>query len=524
MAADVTAKKGQSVVLFIPNTKWKKEDTFLSIPHSIAVLSAILKTAFDVSLLDATGSDLTEDECKEFLRKTRPEAVLFSGLATFQHPKSIHYSTEIVKSVCPDSITVLGGVYPTVQPEVALKDRNIDYVFLGHAEERVIEFLEAALDGSEEKAKTLPGIGFRDKDSGVVTVNPVRTVISQIKRQVQPDYSLLQLEPYLRQAENLGTNRSNSLKVAPLLTSYGCPYKCTFCATRTISGRSVAYRPLKDVFEEIDYFHNEYKVDQVMFYDDNLLLKRERMVEICNAFIAGRWNGMSWKTGGLMAFLLDHPLLELMAKAGCTEIRISVESGSERVSKELVKKPIVLSDIPGIVKKCHEVGILIRGAFVIGFPGETWEELRQTFRFAEDCDFDLVHFLIATPLPNTELFDMAVNTGSLLPGFELVDPEFTGWNTGFIQTDEFTPQELAILRTYEWDRINFKSREKCETIAGMYNMSLEQLEEHRRKTRRALGALSMTNKEEAPQIEIAAPVRDRPLVNGGELTSGYQYE
>jgi len=142
-----------------------------------------------------------------------------------------------------------------------------------------------------------------------------------------------------------------------------------------------------------------------------------------------------------------------------------------------------LKIVPGIVSKCRQLGIDLGANFVIGFPGETWEELRETFRFAESCGFDLTHFHIATPLPGTELYHIAKNRGLLPDNFSFFDKKYFGFGQAFISTDEFTAQELMVLRAYEYDRINFSTPEKIAKVAEMMLVDQEELREHRRQTR-----------------------------------------
>jgi hypothetical protein len=122
-------------------------------------------------------------------------------------------------------------------------------------------------------------------------------------------------------------------------------------------------------------------------------------------------------------------------------------------------------------------------------PGETWDEIRQTFRFAEECDFDLATFTIATPLPKTALFEIARNQNLLDPGFNFLDEKYLGYSRGFITTDEFTPEELMVLRAYEWDRINFNTEAKKQKIAELYGITSAELILHRKRTRAALGLI-----------------------------------
>jgi anaerobic magnesium-protoporphyrin IX monomethyl ester cyclase len=187
------------------------------------------------------------------------------------------------------------------------------------------------------------------------------------------------------------------------------------------------------------------------------------------------------------AWHLDDKLLDLMKESGCVQITISVESGSQRVLNKIMRKPLKLKIIPGIVKKCKEIGIDVGANFVIGLPGETWEELRQTFRFAEKCNFNLGHFHIATPLPKTDMYEIAKKQNLLPSDFSFFDPNFFGYSRGYITTDEFTPFELMILRAYEWDRINFNTPKKVEKAAEMMRLTINELNYHRKQTRLKCG-------------------------------------
>ena len=114
-------------------------------------------------------------------------------------------------------------------------------------------------------------------------------------------------------------------------------------------------------------------------------------------------------------------------------------------------------------------------------------QIRQTFQYAEEIGIDYVLFSIATPLPATELYDDAIAANSLSDDFSFETFEFYGFGRGVITTDEFTPFELQVLRAFEWDRINFKTEERRQKIARMLGISLQELDQWRRDTRRSVG-------------------------------------
>lgn len=482
MQLDPNSQK-KRLVLLIPNSRWKGKRPWVMTPHAATILTAILKDLFDFRIIDANGANLEEELCKSQLMAIDPAAVLVSALSVEYHVQ-YHAALALAKEACPQSITVLGGVYATVLGEEALKDPNVNYIFLGHAEERIVDFLNLILKGESARVRNLPGIGFVDSN-GMQVINPVTTYIADVKHPVRPDYSLLDMVPYLSQ-DSMDYQFNSDRLTASMITSYGCPYNCIFCATRTISGLRVLYRPVQHVLEEVDFLVKELGVRELLFLDDALLGNRKRITALLKAMIDRNYN-VTWKAATVAAWHLNDDLLKLMKKSGCVQITISVESGSQRVLKEIIQKPLKLEIVPPLVKKCKELGIDLGANFVIGFPGETWEDLRQTFRFAELCDFDVAHFHIATPLPKTDLYRIAKEQKLLPEDFSFTDPRFFGFGQGFITTDEFTPYELSVLRAFEWDRINFSTQDKIDKMARLYRVTKDQLEEHRRQTRRKLG-------------------------------------
>lgn len=474
------------LVLFIPNTRWYGKQPWLLVPHSALILTSILKEEFDFCILDANAADLSEEECLARLREMNPQIFLVSGVSV-EYFEQYHKSFELAKTVNRDCITVFGGIYPTVMGEEALEDPNIDYIFVGHAEGRAPEFLQLLLNDEHERARRLAGIGFRDEAGGCI-INPVSSFLPDLETTmatVKPDYSLIDVKTYLQQ-QTRDYNYNFDGPTAILLTSYGCKYNCVFCAARTIRGKGVVFRPTADVLEEIEWLMREHGIKHLSFLDECFFAERKHAETIMNAFIDRNYN-LTWKMPNVSAWHLDDELLELMKKSGCKMITVSVESGSERVLHEIIRKPLKLDIFPKIIKGCRELDIDVAANFVIGLPGETWEEIRQTFRVAEELDFDLCAFHIATPYPKTDLYKIAKEQQLLPEDFDFRNPKYFGTSYGFITTSEFTPFELMVLRAFEWDRINFKTPEKVAKAARLMNMTVEQLKEHRKQTRLKCG-------------------------------------
>ncbi|HJX54935.1 MAG TPA: radical SAM protein [Polyangia bacterium] len=476
-------KAMKTIVLIVPNSRWFDRRPWMSFPYSALILTALLKDKYNFSIVDANGDDLSGDQCFERVKAARPDAVLVTG-GSFEYYKAAHLALAAGKRANPSAITILGGVYPTTLPEEAVKDPNLDWAFLNHAENRIVPFLELLFDGKIDEARRFSGIAYRGPNN-VMIRNPTTSFIGDVKVMERPDYSLAEIGKYLKPA-TLDYQFNSDKATAYILTSYGCPYNCVFCASRTISGNRLVYRPVADVLDEIDFFVREHSIGNIIFIDEALLADRRRVNTILKSLIERGYN-LSWKATSVSAWHLDDDLLDLMKTSGCTQLTISVESGCQRVLNEVIHKPLQLEIIPPLLKKCKELGIDLGANFVIGLPGETWEEIRETFRFAERCDFDVCHFHIATPAPATDLYRIAREKRLLPSDFSFTDSRFFGYCHGFITTDEFTPFELAVLRAFEWDRINFSTPEKIAKVARLYGTTLEKLGEHRVQTRRKLG-------------------------------------
>jgi len=476
------ALSDKTIVFFIQNSRWYDKRPWMQVPYIAAIITSLLKDEFGLLILDANVEDLSIEQSLERLKQLKPDMVLISGLSV-EYFQQFHKSFEIAKMASPQCITLFGGVYPTLMPEEAMKDKNIDYIMIGQAEGRLPELMRIILSDDKEALNRFDGIGFRN-ETGKVCINSTRSFPKYIAK---PDYSLLDVGTYVKYKSQDFLSNTIEGANATIITSFGCPLDCSFCASRTISGGKVLFRPVEHVIEELEFYIYEHGVRNFTISDENFLANRKRVDSILNTIIERNYQ-IVWQMGNVALWHLNDKLLELMKRAGCTAISPSIESGDPHVLKNVIGKPLeILEKAPGVVAKCKELDINVAAHFVIGLPEETWEQIRATFRFAESLDTDLVVFHIATPYPETAIYEYA-KTHNLLPeNFSFFSPEFYGTSRGFITTKEFTPFELMILRSFEWDRINFKTPEKTAKIAKMMNFTLEELNEHRKQTRLKCG-------------------------------------
>jgi anaerobic magnesium-protoporphyrin IX monomethyl ester cyclase len=267
-------------------------------------------------------------------------------------------------------------------------------------------------------------------------------------------------------------------------TSRGCPFNCTFCSGWTVTGKKVRMRSAKHVLWEIDELYKK-GIREIIYLDDHFFFDRKRAKEIMNGIIERKLD-LTWKCVNVNISNLDEEMLTLMKKSGSYQIAVAIESGNKDVLKNMIKKPFInLEKTITTLDMAKKMGFEIVANFIIGYPKETWEQIRETFRYAEKINIDYAIFHIATPLPQTELMQMCIDEGLLPKDYNSELNE--GFCKPIIDTSEFTSHELMILRTYEWDRINFYPEERKKRVASMTGITLEELEQWRKETRKKLG-------------------------------------
>jgi len=475
----IKRKKTQKILLTQPNYAWRSNRAWQFPPYTLCLLKAIIKNQAEAVVFDPNFRNLSEEETVKFLKKFNPDLVGVSSISTEYFNVTLH-TIALIRKHLPETVIVLGGGIPTVMIEEAMKDRNVDYWIMGEGELSFPRLIEELRKGTED----FSGIGGLAYWHGATPVINKMEFVSDLDKVPFPDYSSisgLTLRDYGNTKSKYAPGLlARNYPAAVTITSRGCPYSCIFCAGKTISGAKVRFRSAENVLAEIDGLYKQ-GIREVIFLDDHFLADRSRAIKIMNGIRENHRN-LTWKCVNVTAWLLDEEILKLMYKSGCDFIVVSIESGSQRVLENIIKKPINLKKIPAILKLAKSIGFDIIANFVVGFPGETWEEIRQTFAFAEKLEADMVNFHVATPLPKTELMEICIRE-KLLPD----DYQYSGYGKGLITTREFTPFELEVLRSYEWDRINFSSEERKKTIARINGITAEELEDWRVNTRRNLG-------------------------------------
>jgi anaerobic magnesium-protoporphyrin IX monomethyl ester cyclase len=430
---------------------WGKPSVFQ--PLDIAYIAAVLEKEHDVRIIDAPAEGwknlqeikgmnyrqgLSNEEIANRVKEWSPSvvdiSVPFSGWW-----KSTSEVVSAIKEINKDVTVMLNGLHPSTRPNECLANPEIDFVIIGEPEQTISELVNE-LEKNRENIKKVKGIGFAEKEKIVIT--PARPPIENLDSLPFPARHLLPMKTYFEAVKENPLRDEISKPWAMMITSRGCPYGCVFCSIHNVMGKTWRGRSPQNVVDEIESLVNTYRIKQIDFYDDNMMLDKKRGEAICDLMVKRKLN-IEWFTpNGVRADTLDENLLRKMKASGCKKIRIAPESGVQRVLDKIVKKNLSLKGVETAVILSKKVGIKVGCFFVLGLIGETKDDINETIKYAyklRSLGADRFYFSIAMPLYGTELYEQAVRSGYLKEKFS---DEALAEVEPLIETPEFTANEL----------------------------------------------------------------------------------
>jgi len=375
--------------------------------------SALKKNGHDVLILDGLREKI-EYNPSEW------DIVGVSAMSTY-FPECIE---EVKKAKSYGLKTIIGGPHIICDPIQSLIDSGADYAAIGEGE-RTMTQLAAGLppaqvdglaywnNGKVVQSKQSDAM-IGDTESGATTFlmkeNMYTLQVGKLKRDFQlniddfgrPDWSSIDPRTYPVAPHGM---IAHAHPIAPIITTRGCPYSCTYCSAPITAGKRMRYRDPKNVVDEIEMLVNDFGVKEIQIEDDNFTLNRKHCITICEEILK-RGIKVLWSLpNGVRIDKLDKEMLLLFKKAGCVSMALGIESANQRIL-DMIKKELNQEIVKKVVQDVADVGIETVGFFMIGFPTETKQEIENTINFALELPLTRAIFAKVTPLPGTELFDL----------------------------------------------------------------------------------------------------------------------
>lgn len=376
-------------------------------PLGLGYLAAVLELAgFKVGLIDMQPEGIRGKDLARILEEQRPRVVgITTMVVSFKNALRV---SEIVKQVLPDTKVVVGGPQATFLVEETLACPSIDVLVRHEGEDTILELMHFFLDGSLS-LDHIRGIAFREGDKIYQTED--RPLIRDLDRLPFPARHLFKSHLYV--------------KPGVVITARGCPSQCVFCAARALyPNPSYRARATKLVVDEIEEMVERYRLDSFFIADDTFTLDPDRAMEICDLIIERKLR--VWWACEARVNTMTPELAHKLVQAGCVEVQFGVETGNPEIMKR-IRKGIRLEQVEEVVNYTLEAGLDVLCSFIIGFPWDTPETVKQTLDFARKLSRlgngavasrgrrrrgrMVAMYAPLTPLPGTELYRRAEEWG-----------------------------------------------------------------------------------------------------------------
>ena len=325
-------------------------------------------------------------------------------------------------------ITVMGGPHASVDQGVFLDTGYFDYVLKGEAEYTFPEMLKAIDGGDDDALSQVAGLaGLRGGELWVD--NPAPPLIKKLDELPMPARHLLPMDAYFK---------NNPEHLIYIFTTRGCPFKCIFCQ-KELTGRGFRVRSTEAIVDELEHIIKTYDPGVILFVDEILTLRKKRIHEMCDEILR-RGLKFEW-VANTRADCVDYPLLKHMHRAGCRRIYYGWESGSQRML-DVLKKDLTPEVIINAAKMTRRAGIWAKVYLIVGSPGETEADVRETEKVLRLAGPDLIRISVFNPLIGTESWD---NYQASIDISDLSENYVSSNRSGY-KHEHFTQIELEELR------------------------------------------------------------------------------
>lgn len=405
-------------------------------PLGLAYLASYIREhGHEVQILDAEALQIRLSELYKHIANFDVVGV---GSMTPSLKNTID-SLGIVKKVNPECTTVMGGPHLSAIPVETLNEYPvIDVGVVGEGEVTFLELVDSLENGSD--LSNIKGIVYRDEEK--IKLTKRRELIENLDELPFLAYDLLPMEKYRPPAHH--TSFAGKVKLRPFslfITSRGCPFDCTFCASKVVWGKKVRFRSAENVLEEIDLLVNDYDVNCLEIADDNFTMNKKRMNEILDGLIEREYD-LHFNCLSRVDMIDEESLIKLK-EAGVYLIRFGVESGSQKVLDNM-NKQVKVEQIRKAFELTKKAGIPSSASMIIGHPGETKDTFEESLKLVKEIEACAAHFFIAIPIVGTELYKIAKQKNLI------VNPDWQYWvqipEKPVLRTESLSTEDLLKLR------------------------------------------------------------------------------
>jgi len=357
------------------------------------------KHGHKIDIWDIRGNLLSFDEVLEKMKQFDLQNYDYIGITGIVNQYLyIKRLTENLKNLT-DIKVVVGGPLSTYSWKVVLENTQVDICVIGEGEQTFLDLLTG------KELSSIKGIAFKSNNG--IKRNLERDQIKNLDDIGMPAFHLFDMAFYITHSGLMDIVKPfyKNKRGMALITSRGCPYNCKFCSKST---RGIRMKSLDFLFNEIEFYKNELRVDSIHFVDELLLLNKKRFLEFCRRI---KKYDIIWDCQARIN-LVDEQILLSMKSANAVCIGFGIESGSQKIL-DAMNKRIKVADIERYVSFCLKIQLPVKVQVIFGYPGESKQTLTDTINLFKKLKLPGRRFSVITPLPGAELYEEAKNNGFL---------------------------------------------------------------------------------------------------------------
>lgn len=338
------------------------------------------------------------------------------------------------RKVFSSSLIIAGGGVPTnMYKEIFRVSAYFDAICYGEGEKPLLKLVNA--DNKKELLQNNLSWITRDKIEDKQQFK--YDFVENLDEIPFFDFGILNVNDYYSNSllSLFPLEKERNRKGMPIMTSRGCPHRCIFCASHAVHGRVVRYYSLKRVKEDLTRLRDEYGAETAVFFDDHLMADRQRVFDIVS--ILNNLKLTTFFPSSLALYALDKKMLAALKSTGMDNLVLSVESGSDRVLRDIMHKPLNLSIVQRVLHDCRELGIASDVSILIGLPGETKQDIDDALSFLKTLNATWFRISMATPLVGSEMLDICLKNNYIKGDYMSCD-----FKRAIIETGDFTAEYI----------------------------------------------------------------------------------
>jgi len=397
--------KGPHVYLlnpYIPNhSQNPKINSIVNItfPTSIGFVAAYLRqNGVDrVDILDEQLYPLSDKDLEALIKSmSRPAIIGISSLTL--NASRAYQLAEKIKKIDPSVITVIGGIHPTVLPKEPFDIGNIDYAIRGEGEIPMLELVKGILSGKTDFGD-INGLTYMENGS-VINTPPTKLV---------QNLDDIPVFPY----EMFEGDLHKYPGFAGVFGSRGCPYFCTFCSARSMSGLKYRYHSVERLTHEFKVLIRKYKQESVFLMDDNIGVHKTHFKETCAGIVKEGLHKEAFFHGSMRGDNATDDILDAAVEANFKILYFGLETGVEKLMKQIDKGESV-AQVADAIHRASARGISVGTTIIYGLPNETQKDRKDTLKFVKKLPIISCRFNTLTPYPGTQDYVTAQSQNRLL--------------------------------------------------------------------------------------------------------------